>query len=288
MSMVQLVELDDNNIHFFKEIIRENELKQFEDKELSGVGAIVNNQACGVAMVLITEESLYISWLYVLEEYRRQGVASAMLDTLIAIAKKNYVDIESTYSIDMENEALVAFLNHYNCIYIPTNTRISFSLSDLNVIPVDKKNIEMVVPLSRVSPIQFNKLKTEILESDGVDFYGVCNSLIDEFDNELSCVLVDDNNSIETAFFAFKPDDNGDIDIFYYWSNAPEKPSNMRLVLNYFAEECAKKGFDKNIKIRADILNDKILALTDKVGLKYDSQEFFEAKLLYGMLKARG
>lgn len=103
------------------------------------LGAIYNNDeneaiTVGILRASVIGEAISVSWLYVREDYRRQGVGKGLLNSLVASVKKVYPNSLLQISYDPQNSAVSEFLTNYGfgTDSSVSGYRIKFNYSDID------------------------------------------------------------------------------------------------------------------------------------------------------------
>jgi len=86
----KITTVGEQNIRWFLDMIptKKDEYVLWQDDYII-LGAISDNTACGVLIAGIENGCAQIMWIYVAEDYRKNGIASALVKTMYEIVEKN-------------------------------------------------------------------------------------------------------------------------------------------------------------------------------------------------------
>lgn len=134
-------------------------LTKYQDTYMCG--CVIDDKAVGSAVMYIFEEYCSIGWLWVANEYRRQGVGERLLDRLCESAGKEYKrDIIITYSSETSWAVVMEYLllRKGFTIEIRTYPKFCFTSKQLLSSPLMKRSgviaDSRVVSLAELSQIQ--------------------------------------------------------------------------------------------------------------------------------------
>lgn len=182
---IQYVELSADNILSFEQLLPEQYQKEILLDNVFGVGAVVDDNAAGVCVYLLTEEGADIRYLLVHPEYRRIGLATQMFsDILDYVSEQGMAEINVFYSYPAQEEleellistGFVSGIDVTGMLYeIPLNSLAGFLKEDrlaaqLNQMAKRMYQKKRVMSFSEVPSVMKKKLQAE-LDSHLAEFF---------------------------------------------------------------------------------------------------------------------
>ena len=174
---IRYVELSTDNILSFEQLLPEQYQKEIVLDNVFGVGAVVDDNAAGVCLYLLTEEGANIRYMLIHPEYRRMGLATQMFsDVLDYISEQGMDEIHVFYSYpaleDVEelltSTGFVSEIEVTGMLYeIPLSSLAEFLKKDrlaaqLNEMAKRMYQKKRVMSFCEVSDFMKKKLKTEL------------------------------------------------------------------------------------------------------------------------------
>lgn len=88
--MAKLFQINNESLEYFQPLLTERCKREFlSDPNILAVGAVEQKEACGIMLIHVTIDSLYLTYIYVDEYYRRNGIGTELLTLAKRMAFKN-------------------------------------------------------------------------------------------------------------------------------------------------------------------------------------------------------
>lgn len=257
LENVKIIEVDSMHLDFFEDFIREDELLEVKEGKATALGAICDKVACGVMICSKSLKSYNLEWIYVVESYRNQGIAKALLETLLAKAHEDKQDVVTDSVVDEENVALMYLLKSKGFeLQKDETTYVNFSLKDvLKSKYISHTDGGNVYELKDVSSGKLNVLFNEIIKTEGFDFHGADKEMFNSFSTELSCIYERDK-SIQAILLI--TEESNEIEISYLYSHGGHLDKRIIYLVDFAVGKAIKKGIPESTNIKICCVEEKI------------------------------
>ena len=145
---MMLTTIDKNNFDAFADILPFDELPP-KDGTCICLGAIENEKTAGAAVMTVSEDEAYLSSIYVIPEFRRQGIGKALMKELAEAAKTFQTGALNTDFFP--DEALSAFFSSLGYLVLPADTLCYTSYETLRNSRL-VKNCEVILEDKKLEP----------------------------------------------------------------------------------------------------------------------------------------
>lgn len=188
--------LDNDSVGIFRHLLPPTGVTLDEDTYLIGAAEFNEDHKfvpMGVIVGKFTNDILMIDWLYVHPQFRRQGIADALMRRFL-MAFSRVEDAEGVIIIvDKTDEGIVEFLEKYGFEDIPIKGfgQYTCRLSDCNI-RVEGNEAASIVRLCDVSNRQLTRFNEELYENEAAS-EGITPPIVRENYSENSAVYIKDN-----------------------------------------------------------------------------------------------
>ncbi len=112
-DMLVFFQINEDSVEQFRSLFTESTERDFlVNPDILAVGAVDRLEPCGVMLLHVTENILYLTYLYVAENCRRKGVGSELLGLAEKMAVTNDMMLLAPFFVRNEEDALYHFFRN--------------------------------------------------------------------------------------------------------------------------------------------------------------------------------
>jgi len=244
----------------FSHMVSDNRL--LTENRMIKIGAFIGNEPVGVCFISINQDDRSVlEWIYVAKDFRRQGVASSMLDEYIRFAqKRNMNTLEMCFEpLDYEdfvNEG-AAFLEHMGFLLCKSQGNYSV---DYNNLMSNRKLSALKIPAVKLSTLDdYLEQKSHVFEMKRfLNDKDIPESVLEEkMCKEASYVITGNNKNITSILLSSRKGSGMGLDLIVSSSGA----ENDILAMLKSLYEYIKSANGKISKLYFCALNPKVNSL---------------------------
>lgn len=187
---MKITEITQQNFYAFRKILPP--CRKYPPMRL--FGCVEEDTAIGCAVVDLSEDGCSLSWIWVAEEYRRQGAGDALLDAVCRMAANEAGHcLTVTYPADAQWAAILEYmlLKKGGTVLVYAYPQYCFSREELLQAPflagVKKTSYHGVVPFSRLTREQMHLL---LNENEHINNYVISHADFERIDEDRSMALL--------------------------------------------------------------------------------------------------
>lgn len=247
------IRITNDNMHYFDLILTADAIdaiSQYEN-EIYALGAVIDGLPVGTGVVRFKDDEARLISLYVVEEYRKQGIGteicSQLLNTVMSVP-----DITSFNASYTEKEGEEAFTGFFESLYFDIEkVGVDYTITVMDTINAPelqkiKVTDSRAIPYNKLTSKEKNLLLNE--ETDLTEY--IKNGQLRE---DLSFVILDDKGTKIRCCLIFAEVDN---ELVVAWANTTDAVSLLaKIILSSFLQIEAKEPLGKVIHLPA--INEK-------------------------------
>ncbi len=219
--MMEFLSLDSDNLQWFAPLMPQ-QLPQriLRDEATMGVGVIMDDVACGTAVVVVTENMVELVYLMVAPQYRRKGVATGLIDWLCTLCGKTIMPLVGYLPVENpDTDGLLRFFLDRSDFAIgqdPNETKMyTVSVGAITGLPAQ-------VGDNPLTPVVFDSLTVDqrenfydLMDGEGFEFvrtYGERPKLTVPY---LNLCFVEESDVVAAVFY--EPYGEGDVRLSFFY-----------------------------------------------------------------------
>lgn len=233
---MNVLPLNQHYIDWFSELIPEEFISRLKtDEDWIGIGLIEDDTACGALVAVVEEDYLELQYLMVAPDFRRRGMASAMMRWMGRRCAVRELPLVGHFDVTSQEDGLYLFfaeLPDFSIAPTDEGTYVTSVQSLAAVAKLDNAESADSLPFDRMTSAQ-RKLIYQAADEAGFPFLRQYESRADALDHQLTRACFDEDGVCATVFFEKLDDGNLRLAFLYC------RPDSRRTVISLLGKAAA-------------------------------------------------